>query len=64
MRDVAHKEVPMVLLKSCPRCHGDMMQEELLGEVEIVCLQCGHRTYPNAQAKQPAAAVSVARKAA
>ena len=35
----------MILLKSCPRCHGDMMQEELLGELELVCLQCGHRTY-------------------
>jgi DNA-directed RNA polymerase subunit M/transcription elongation factor TFIIS len=34
----------MILMKSCPRCHGDMMREEILGEVELVCLQCGHRT--------------------
>ena len=33
----------MIQIKSCPRCRGDMMLEELLGEVEFVCLQCGHR---------------------
>lgn len=55
----------MILLKSCPRCHGDMMREELLGEVEIACLQCGHRTYPEAMTRQqPAVPVSVAKKAA
>jgi DNA-directed RNA polymerase subunit RPC12/RpoP len=55
----------MILLKSCPRCHGDMLQEELLGEVEIACLQCGHRIYPKAKTRQhPAAPVSVAKKAA
>jgi len=43
----------MILTKSCPRCQGDMYREELLGEVEMVCLQCGHRTYPEAQVKQP-----------
>jgi Zn ribbon nucleic-acid-binding protein len=36
----------MILTKSCPRCQGDMLREELLGEVELVCIQCGHRTYP------------------
>ena len=30
-----------------------MMQEEMLGEVELVCLQCGHRTYPEAAGKWP-----------
>jgi hypothetical protein len=55
----------MILLKSCPRCRGDMLQEELLGDVEVVCLQCGHRTYPEAMTKQQAASpVSVAKKAA
>jgi len=34
----------MVLLKACPRCRGDLLVEELLGEVELVCLQCGHRS--------------------
>ena len=32
----------MIRSKSCPRCQGDMMLEEYLGEAEIVCLQCGH----------------------
>jgi len=54
----------MILMKSCPRCHGDMMKEELLGEVEIVCLQCGHRTYPETQTRQAQALVSVTKKAA
>jgi hypothetical protein len=40
------------------------MKEELLGEVEIVCLQCGHRTYPEAQSTQPQVAVSATEKAA
>ena len=54
----------MILIKSCPRCRGDMMQEELLGEIEIVCLQCGHRTYPEVQSVQPEAPAAVAKKAA
>jgi transcription initiation factor TFIIIB Brf1 subunit/transcription initiation factor TFIIB len=53
----------MILLKSCPRCHGDMLQEDLPGETELVCLQCGHRTYPEAQAKQPAEPPRIARAA-
>jgi hypothetical protein len=53
----------MILLKSCPRCHGDIMQEELLGELELVCLQCGHRTYPEAQAKERAQPSRIARAA-
>ena len=48
----------MIHLKSCPRCHGDMMEERMLGELELVCLQCGHRSYP-----QPAAARLTARLA-
>jgi len=36
----------MIQMKSCPRCHGDMMEERMLGELELVCLQCGHRSYP------------------
>jgi len=54
----------MILTKSCPRCQGDMMEEELLGEVEMVCLQCGHRTYPEAQTKRYAPPVRIERKAA
>ncbi len=41
----------MLRLKSCPRCHGDMMEEKLLGEVELACLQCGHRSFPQAVAR-------------
>jgi len=34
----------MMALKSCPRCRGDLIQEEFLGEAELVCIQCGYRT--------------------
>ena len=34
----------MINLKSCARCGGDLMIEELLGETELVCIQCGHRS--------------------
>jgi hypothetical protein len=33
----------MIDLKACQRCGGDMMAEEILGDVDLVCLQCGHR---------------------
>ena len=48
----------MLRLKSCPRCHGDMMEEKMLGEVELPCLQCGHRSF-----SQPAAPRLAARPA-
>jgi len=54
----------MILIKSCPRCKGDMMEEELLGEVEVVCLQCGHRAYSETQTRRPVPAVRMERKAA
>jgi DNA-directed RNA polymerase subunit RPC12/RpoP len=34
---------PMIELKACTRCGGDMMVEEILGDADLVCLQCGHR---------------------
>lgn len=34
----------MINLKACARCGGDVMIEQLLGEAELVCLQCGHRS--------------------
>lgn len=46
----------MMLLKSCPRCHGDMMLEELPGATEFVCLQCGYRRDVIAQTKPVLAA--------
>jgi hypothetical protein len=33
-----------MLLKSCPRCHGDMILEELPGDAEYVCIQCRFRS--------------------
>jgi len=35
----------MINLKACNRCGGDLMIEEVLDETELVCLQCGHRTF-------------------
>jgi hypothetical protein len=34
----------MINLKACARCGGDLIPEELLGDIDLVCLQCGHRT--------------------
>ncbi|HVP05694.1 MAG TPA: hypothetical protein VMT90_08470 [Dehalococcoidia bacterium] len=42
----------MIDLKACNRCGGDLMAEEILGDVELVCLQCGYRKA--APAAQPA----------
>ena len=33
----------MIEIKGCTRCGGDEVEEELHGEAELVCLQCGHR---------------------
>ncbi|HEV8574223.1 MAG TPA: hypothetical protein VGR43_05885 [Dehalococcoidia bacterium] len=33
----------VIHLKECPRCNGDMMVEEYLGDSDLVCLQCGYR---------------------
>jgi len=33
----------MLLLKRCPRCRGDLADEEWLGQVDLACIQCGHR---------------------
>jgi uncharacterized protein (DUF983 family) len=50
-------------LKGCPRCNGDMMPEDFLGDVELVCLQCGHRV-AEAPAQRQAYTVRPVRKAA
>jgi DNA-directed RNA polymerase subunit M/transcription elongation factor TFIIS len=34
----------MINLKACSRCGGDLIPEELLDDIDLVCLQCGHRT--------------------
>jgi len=34
----------MILPKSCPKCGGDMGDEEVENhQVELVCIQCGFR---------------------
>ena len=35
----------MILPKSCSRCLGDLTEDEVLGEVDPVCIQCGY-LYP------------------
>ncbi len=41
-----------ILLKSCPRCRGDLIREDGLGdEVMYTCLQCG-RTIEGEQLRQ------------
>jgi len=32
-----------MLFKRCTRCQGDLFQEEDLGQIDLVCLQCGYR---------------------
>ena len=29
-------------MKACPKCHGDLFESRLLGDMEIACLQCGY----------------------
>lgn len=34
----------MILLKTCPRCRGDVFEERMLGGfTDLVCAQCGWR---------------------
>jgi hypothetical protein len=33
----------MLILKSCPRCGGDLVLEALPDGTELFCLQCAHR---------------------
>jgi hypothetical protein len=35
-----------MIYKACPRCLGDLFQEDDAGYPEVVCLQCGFRTAP------------------
>jgi hypothetical protein len=43
----------MINLKACARCGGDVIPEELLDDIDLVCLQCGHRTArPTARATE------------
>jgi uncharacterized protein YbaR (Trm112 family) len=53
----------MLSLKACPRCRGDLMLEQYLGDSELVCIQCGKRL-PFKPATGAVPAVRVAGKAA
>jgi len=58
MKMKGRKMSNVIQLKSCPRCNGDMMLEEYMGDSDLVCLQCGHRT-AMAQTKPALARVQV-----
>jgi hypothetical protein len=34
---------PMVILRGCRKCDGDLYVEENIDGTDLVCLQCGHR---------------------
>ncbi len=46
----------MVLFKSCDRCSGDMVEESDHEGPYVICLACGHVTYPKNLAVKLAAA--------
>jgi hypothetical protein len=31
-----------VAFKGCPRCGGDLLREEYMDDVDLVCIQCGN----------------------
>ena len=41
----------LVLFKSCPRCSGDRILEQDFYGWYVVCLNCGHMTYPELKAE-------------
>ncbi len=41
----------MVIFKSCPRCSGDRSVERDMYGVYVICLACGHVTYPDVGAE-------------
>ncbi len=43
VRDKGRVGRAKIYLDACPRCNGDMIVEEWLGDTDLVCLQCGHR---------------------
>lgn len=46
----------MIQLKACKRCGGDMLVEEYLGDQDLVCIQCGHRSPASFSERAPARA--------
>ena len=49
----------MYLLKSCPRCSGDLFSGADAYESYLACVQCGHYVH-QAQSAEPAASLSSA----
>ncbi len=47
--------VRKLILRACPRCHGDLMLDNYDTDEEFKCLQCGRHTNMML-IKQPAAA--------
>ena len=52
----------MIAFKACPRCRGDLMQDEFLGQAELACLQCGYRR--ELKPVEPASTAHIAGRAA
>lgn len=48
----------MVLFKSCERCSGDMVAESDHEGPYVICLMCGHVTYPKTVSNKLAAIAS------
>ena len=48
----------MIQIKARPRCHGDMIVEELLGESELVCLSAATARLPRRSAGSPPSAAN------
>lgn len=48
----------MVLFKSCERCSGDRVTESDHEGTYVICLACGHVTYPKILSDKLTAAVS------
>lgn len=54
----------MVLFKSCPRCSGDRSVERDLYGLYVICLACGHVTYPDVEGEPRAVRAQQERKTA
>jgi hypothetical protein len=40
------EDTQMLLIKACPRCHGDVSPfEDFEGDLQLSCVQCGHTAY-------------------
>ena len=37
----------MIVFRGCAKCQGDLFVEQNIGDVDLVCLQCGYRRTVN-----------------